>query len=297
MGRRSLERRVAITIDDLPVQGTLDAVEALSVTERLLESLGAHGAPATGFVTGKNVLVRGQVDDRIRLLDKWLHAGMALGNHTFSHPSLNEIPLADYQMDILQGELFLRLVQEPRGERLRYFRAPHNHIGPTAELKDGLARFIRSRRQVLTPFTIEHSDYAFDEVYSKTDLAERTRTAYLEHLEVAFRFFEDLSEEMFGRPIAQIFLIHANRLNAAVLDEMLSKLEARGYRFVSLDTALEDEAYETPDHFVGPVGISWFHRWSYSRGHGTRTTSSGLTLPESLYREPDPPAFILESVR
>jgi hypothetical protein len=102
---------------------------------------------------------------------------------------------------------------------------------------------------------------------------------------------------MFDRQIAQIFLIHANRLNGEMLGEMLTRLEERGYRFVSLESALEDEAYSTPDHFVGPAGISWFHRWSYGRGYGSRTTSSGLVLPETLYREPDPPEFVLKAVR
>jgi peptidoglycan/xylan/chitin deacetylase (PgdA/CDA1 family) len=254
-------------------------------------------------VTGRNVLVKEQVDARLDLLEKWLDAGMSLGNHTFSHVSLNETSLAEYQLDIIQGETFLRFVQEPRGERLRYFRAPSNHVGSTQEIKDGLARFLRSRRQILAPFTVEHSDYAFDEAYraalnaSDAALAARVRAAYLEHLDVVFSFFEGLSAEMFERQIAQIFLIHANRLNAETLGEMLGRLEARGYRFMALETALEDEAYSLPDHFVGPAGISWFHRWSYSRSYGARTTASGLSLPETLYREPEPPEFVLKVVR
>jgi peptidoglycan/xylan/chitin deacetylase (PgdA/CDA1 family) len=299
----SEERRVAVTIDDLPVETALGADEALALTESLLHALRAHRAPATGFVIGRKVLVKDQVDARLALLEKWLDSGMSLGNHTFSHDSLNETALAEYQLDIVQGELLLRFVQEPRGQRLRYFRAPHNHVGPTQEIKDGLARFLRSRRQVLAPFTIEHSDYVFDEAYrsaltaSDAVLSARVRAAYLDHLDVVFSFFEGLSAEMFDRQIAQIFLIHANRLNAETLAEMLGRLEGRGYRFIALETALEDEAYSLPDHFVGPVGISWFHRWSYSRGYGARTTASGLSLPETLYREPDPPEFILKAAR
>lgn len=273
------------------------------MTESLLGALTGHGAPAIGFVTGGNVLVREQVDARLRLLDLWLDAGMSLGNHTYSHTSINEASLAEYQTDVLQGELLVRLVLDPRGQRLRYFRAPANHIGPTVEIKSALAHFLRTRRQVLTPFTIEHADYAFDEVFGEATAAgdegeaARTRSAYLEHLDTVFTFFEGLSERMFRRQIAQIFLIHANRLNAATLDDTLTALERRGYRFVSVEDALEDEAYSMPDHFVGPAGISWFHRWSFSRGYGSRTTASGLNLPETLYEEPDPPAFVMDAMR
>lgn len=299
----STAKSVAITIDDLPADPSLSAEEALRMTERILEALNAHGAEAIGFVTGSSILVDGQVDARLGLLHRWIDEGMTLGSHSYSHESLNEISLGEYQVDLLQAELLIRHVQRPHGHRLRYFRAPQNHIGPTLAVKDGLRMFLRTRRQRLAPFTVEHSDYAFNRVYVQAleagdaDLAARVESAYLEQLDTAFDYFEGLSERMFDRQIAQVFLIHANRLNAETLDEMLTKLEARGYEFVTLPGALADEAYEMPDHFIGPVGISWFHRWSYSRGFGTRQTDSGLTLPETLYEEPDPPAFILEAIR
>jgi peptidoglycan/xylan/chitin deacetylase (PgdA/CDA1 family) len=296
-------RRVAITVDDLPGEPFLDVATLRAMTERLVEALALHGASAVGFVTGKNVLVREQIDERVRALNAWLDGGHLLGNHTYSHTSLNESSLADYQTDVIQGELLVRFALEPRGERLRYFRAPHNHIAPTREIKAALEHFVRTRRQVLTPFTVEHSDYAFDRAFVAAEAAvdaeraERVRSAYLSHLDTVFDFFEGLSERIFRRQIAQILLVHANRLNAVSLDEMLERIEARGYEFISLSDALEDEAYSMPDHFVGPAGISWFHRWSFSRGYGSRTTTSGLTLPETLFEEPDPPQFILDASR
>ena len=297
------DKAVAITIDDLPADPSLSAEEALQMTESLLAALNAHGAEAIGFVTGSSIMVDEQVDDRLGLLHLWIDEGMTLGSHSYSHESLNEMSLGEYQVDLLQAELLIRHVQRPHGHRLRYFRAPQNHIGPTLAVKDGLRMFLRTRRQRLAPFTIEHSDYAFNRAYVEAleagdaALASKVRGAYLEQLDTAFDYFEGLSERMFDRQIAQVFLIHANQLNAVTLDEMLAKLEARGYEFVTLAGALADEAYEMPDHFIGPVGISWFHRWSFSRGFGTRQTDSGLMLPETLYEEPDPPAFILEANR
>ncbi len=65
---------------------------------------------------------------------------------------------------------------------------------------------------------------------------------------------------MFGRPIRHIFLIHSNEINADSLDAMLERLTERGYRFISLDRALEDEAFQVSDDYVGPWGLSWLHR-------------------------------------
>jgi hypothetical protein len=43
-------------------------------------------------------------------------------------------------------------------------------------------------------------------------------------------------------------------------------LRDRGYTFIDLDEALEDEVYDLPDEFVGSGGITWIHRWALTRG-------------------------------
>lgn len=47
---------------------------------------------------------------------------------------------------------------------------------------------------------------------------------------------------------------------------MLQILKDRGYQFVSLDEALKDPAYELPDDYIGPRGLSWLQRWALTRG-------------------------------
>ena len=113
---------------------------------------------------------------------------------------------------------------------------------------------------------------------------QRIGEAYLTQLDTAIRFAEYLSRETFGREIPQIFLIHANRINADHLGQMLNLLDARGYRFVSLDEAARDPAYATPDKYTEPWGINWLHRWRV-----------GLGLPSLLREEPDPPAWVWEA--
>lgn len=110
--------------------------------------------------------------------------------------------------------------------------------------------------------------------------------AYLMQLDRAFDFMEELALETFGRAIPQIFLIHANTINADHLDEMLARLEERGYAFASLAEAVEDEAYATADRYTGRAGVSWLHRWREALGVRDR-------LPD----EPDPPGWVLEAYR
>jgi hypothetical protein len=99
-----------------------------------------------------------------------------------------------------------------------------------------------------------------------------------------FDFHEGVSSQMFGRQIRHVLLLHANELNAQYLPSVVDLMRRRGYEFVSLDDALEDEAYALPDTYAGPAGVSWLFRWDYS---GERVVDwSG---------EPEPPAFIQRS--
>src|SRR5207248_9796407 len=81
------ERRVAITVDDLPgaIPARPTANGELRELERYNEAipaiLKAHRAPATGFVNEKKLHVAGERDARVALLQKWIDAGFELGNH------------------------------------------------------------------------------------------------------------------------------------------------------------------------------------------------------------------------
>jgi hypothetical protein len=77
------------------------------------------------------------------------------------------------------------------------------------------------------------------------------------------------------------------------LGDIIERLGKRGYQFISLDEALRDAAYLTPDEFVGPMGPSWLHRWSLNKGIPMKEIN-GKWFPATLLEEPDPPKFILE---
>lgn len=288
-------RTLAITIDDLPyIPGEGDATDAgrladaRRVTEAILGALVRHKATAVGFVNEIRLQVPGERDARVELLQRWVDAGMVLGNHTFSHPRLQDTPPERYQDDIVRGDVVTRQLMKDRGAPL-FFRYPYNSTGPTREVKEGIQTFLGARGYRLSPFTVEHADYMFDKIRAAArkkgdrELEARNRSAYLAHLDTMLGFAERLSRETFDREIPQVLLIHASDLNADCLDEMLTRIETRGYRFVSLEEALKDPAFATPDEYVGPAGISWLHRWSVALG-----------LPMKLRDEPDPPKWVLD---
>jgi peptidoglycan/xylan/chitin deacetylase (PgdA/CDA1 family) len=288
-------REVAFTIDDLPIvaddlPGGAKGIERIeAMTKKLLLALSSNQVPAIGFVNESRIYVRGETDARINVLRMWLDAGMKLGNHTFSHADFNTTPLPQYEDEVIHGEVITRRLIEERGQGKLYFRFPFNHTGPTREAKNAFEDFLKSRNYLIAPFTVEHEDYVFNRVYARAkrqrdaSLVARVREAYLDFLDTMFEYFERHSRDTLGYEVKQVFLIHANEINADCMNEMIARLKRRGYSFITLDQALEDKAYRIKDDYVGRNGISWLHRW---------TVSLGLKMNNS--DEPDAPKFIMD---
>ncbi len=261
------EREVALTMDDLPRGGdgggrTFEDIRGM--TERLLDPFRDGKIPVTGFVhPGRTELTGADLD---RILDLWLNAGAGLGNHTWSHADLNRVPVADYERDILKADAVLRPIIEARGQKLEYFRYPFLHAGPTAGIKRAIADFLADHHYRNAPVTFDDSDYMFAALYTRPEFHARVTKEYVPYLESVVAFFERRSVEVSGREFPQILLLHANELNSRMLPEILEMFRRRGYRFISLDEALRDDAYRLPENYVGRGGFSWIHRWSITKG-------------------------------
>ena len=272
-GPPAAARTVAVTVDDLPFVGyglPLDAVRAL--TRDLVSALSARRVPAVAFVCEDRLFVPGEVDERIALLTEWLDAGMELGNHTWGHPGLTRTPVPAMKDAVLRGEVVTRWLLERRGRTMRWFRHPYTQTGPTREAKEEFEAFLASRGYAVAPFSIEHEDWVFASADAKLaaehDEAARARllAAYLENFEARVAFYEERSRALFGREIPQVHLLHANALNARAMPLLLERLERRGYAFVTLEAALSDAAWKSPDGYVGKSGPSWLHRFAAARG-------------------------------
>lgn len=292
------DRRIAVTFDDLPLGYASDRSYAVQkvVTAKLLAALAEHRVPAVGFVNEDKLYPDAGVEDggepdprRVALLRRWLEAGHELGNHTYSHPDLHRVPVKEFQRDVLRGE---RVLRELVGDREPlFFRHPFLHTGRSLETKRGLATFLAEHGYRVAPVTVDNSEWIFALAYDRAltrgdaDLARHVAAAYPGYMEAKVAFFERNSRDLFEREIPQVLLVHANRLNADHFGALVERLEARGYAFLPLSEALKDPAYESPDNYTGPAGLTWLHRWALTRG-----------VDRDFFRgEPKTPSFVLEA--
>ena len=268
------DRQVAITIDDLPA-GAANSLPASTITEmtaKLLGTLRDQKVPVVGFVNEKKLYKTGEVDARIGALRMWLDYGFELGNHTFSHASLNQVGLALWEDEVVQGESITRLLLAEHKMKLRYFRHPYLDTGRDLKTRRDAEAFLTERGYRIAPVTLDAWDWMYAPVYDDakkrgdTALQEQLVKSYLAYSDEVFAYAEKLSKQVAGYEVKQILLLHANQLEADHIGELLEVFRKRGYRFVTLEEALGDPAYSLPDTYIGEEGTSWLDHWAITQG-------------------------------
>jgi peptidoglycan/xylan/chitin deacetylase (PgdA/CDA1 family) len=282
---------VAVTFDDLPVvsRAFTTAADHDRITRQIVAAIRAHRIPAIGFVN-EGKMYRDGVPDaaEVDLLRQWTHAGLELGNHTYSHLDLHTAPTSRYLDDITRGDSITRRVLGEVSREPRYFRHPFLHTGRSLEVRAQVDSLLARRGYRVAPVTIDNADYifaaAYDAALGRRDSVEAARIGreYVRYMDRVFAFYERQSVAIVGREIPQVLLVHASVLNADCFGALATMMERRAYGFASLDAVLADSVYRSADTYVGPAGITWLHRWGLTRGV-PRGTFAG---------EPDVPADI-----
>lgn len=272
------DRKVAVTFVNFPGNTIQDNSRLVSKTRKLIRSLAAQQVAAVGFVNeSKLYKTDGSPDEeRVRLLREWLDAGHELGNETFRHTNLRLVSTAEFQADVERGEKIMSGLLAERGRRLRYFSYPYLNTGADAAQKSAVEKYLKGRGYRIHPVTIDNMDWLFNRAYLDAlragDEATMTtvRAEYVAYMERMFEFYEGYSREVMGREFPQVLMLTGGALNADAFDELAAMLKGRGYSFVTMEEAVKDEAYKTPDAYAGGRGESWIARWAATKGKAQR---------------------------
>ena len=256
----SAQKQLAVTIDDLPfLYGRwLPEGQEQEKFRHILHVLKKHDIKATVFVVGSRV---GEQWEPV--LDELVADGHTLGNHSFTHPDLNETAVHWYIQDIARCDSVIA----PWRDSVRYFRYPYLHRGATAEKYDAVRAYLDKNNYTIVPVTIDNDDWRFNRDYADamkhhdTSEARSIGAAYLDHMKERTAYFDQIAEVEYQQPVKHILILHMNELNSVYLDELLTWYEQHGWRFITVQEALSDRVYAEPEPYRGTNGISWLLRF------------------------------------
>ncbi|WP_003539992.1 polysaccharide deacetylase family protein [Desulfotomaculum nigrificans] len=194
---KTKNKLVALTFDDGPDP---------RFTPAILDILKKYKVPATFFVVGKNV------EDHPEILLRTIHEGHQVGNHTMTHPILNQLKPEEIYKELKDCSRTIWLVS---GEHPIYFRSPK---GLTSAEVQKIGSSL-GMEQILWTVTMENH-------------AAKTPK------EMADRVLRKVGP-------GYIILLHDGRLDrsktVAALPLLLEGLQKRGYKVVPLSELLSIE--------------------------------------------------------
>lgn len=239
-------KEIALTIDDLPFVGRIHGDSGKYRREhnrfmKILNTLEQYHIPATGFVTAGSI-EPGQWE--------WLlafkRAGNILGNHSYSHKSLNHKPIDWYIADVQKADAILTsLLSNPK-----YYRFPYLAEGAGTPKYNEFRKYLFSHNYVIAPVTVDSKDFELN--FKFLNIPWQKRKLYLNSFRQHYLNFiwaqtlraQRKAEKKVHRPIKLILLIHMNVLNSYFLEDIIKLYQKHGYRFISLPEALQDPYYK-----------------------------------------------------
>jgi peptidoglycan-N-acetylglucosamine deacetylase len=261
-------RQIAITFDDLPVHGPLPPGETrLDVANQVITALrNAHVPPTYGFV---NAVHFEQQPDTIEVLKAWRAAGNPLGNHTWSHPNLNQMPLPDFEANLARDEPTLQALMAD-GD-WHWFRFPFLAEGDTPDKRAGIREYLAQHGYRIAGVTMSFADYDWNEPYARcSEKNDRRAIAWLERsyltaADHSIRFDRTLSGELYGHDIPYVLLMHIGAFDGRMLPRLLALYQRRGFSFVPLEQAEADPFYRIDTDLTLPPSPDNLEGVAYSR--------------------------------
>ncbi len=186
--------KVAITIDDVP---NIKKFEKNNFQTKLLNQLDTLKIPIAIFIN-EGMLYKTQfVSKNFDLLNQWVKRDYStLGNHTFAHSRYSDVGYENFTADIEKGEVITRELSNLYNKQLKYFRFPYNDLGNDSLQKNLIETFLDEKEYIITPFTIESSDWVFNYLYeyylkcNKKQEAQRIANSYINITLEYFHYFD-----------------------------------------------------------------------------------------------------------
>jgi len=257
-------QKVAITFDDLPLNGDLPpGVTRVQIAQDTIALLKQRHLPAAyGFINAKKL--EGNVD-AAEALKVWA-ANEPLGNHTYGHLNLNENPVEAFEREIDQNEPALELLAG-KDANWHWLRYPFLHEGETVEKRRAVRSYLQAHGYRVAQVTLDWEDYLWNSAYArcaaKSDAQSIAwlRSSYLETESAYLDLGNQLSSLVYGHNINHVLLLHLGAFSSTILPEAFDLMQKKGFTFVTLEEAESDPAYEGDPDVGSKYGGTLLELW------------------------------------
>jgi len=261
-------QKLAITMDDLPLNGTLPpGVTRADTAKNVLAILKKrHAAPVYGFINAKKL--EGNADGA-EALKLWA-AQEPVGNHTYAHMDLELNPAEAFEREIEENEPTLEVLAAK--DDWRWFRYPFLHEGDTVEKRRAVRAYLKARGYRVAQVTLDWEDYLWNTAYARcvakndAKAIEWLRSSYLNTASEFLDLGREQAKLIYGHDINHVLLMHLGAFSSAILPEVLDLLKKKGFKLVTLEEAESDVAFEgDPDVGLHDAG-TFLDQWMQVKG-------------------------------
>ncbi len=265
----STAQKVAITFDDLPLNGDLPpGMTRVEIVGNTLAVLKIRHVPAVyGFVNAKKL--EGNAD-AAAALKLWADTE-PVGNHTYAHMDLNANPAEAFESEIEEDEPVLELVAaEGANEdaaKWHWFRYPFLREGDTVEKRRAVRAFLQAHQYRVAQVTLDWEDYMWNSAYArcvaKNDAKSiaSLRSSYLETESAYLDLGREMAKLVYGHDINHVLLLHLGAFSSTILPDALDLLQKKGFQVVTLEEAQSDPAYATDPDAGSKYGGTLLEQW------------------------------------
>ena len=257
-------QKVAITFDDLPLNGDLPpGVTRVQIARDTLAVLKARHAPAAyGFVNAKKLEGNSDAAEALKI---WA-AAEPFANHTYGHMDLNANPAEAFEREIEENEPSLELLVGKDGN-WRWLRYPFLREGETVEKHRAVRAYLQAHGYRVAQVTLDWEDYLWNSAYARCAAKNDAQSiAWLKssYLSIESSYLDlgrDLAKTVYGHDINHVLLLHLGAFSSTILPDALDLMQKKGFIFVTLEEAESDPVYQGDPDVGSKYGGTLLELW------------------------------------
>ena len=257
-------QKVAITFDDLPLNGDLPpGVTQVQIAREAIALLkGRQAPPAYGFINAKKLEGDGDAAQALRV---WA-AAEPFGNHTYAHIDLNENPAEAFERDIDQNEPALELLAG-KDSNWHWLRYPFLREGDTVEKRRAVRAYLQAQGYRVAQVTLDWEDYLWNSAYARCAAKNDAqsigwlKSSYLSIESSYLDLGKDLARQVCGHDINHVLVLHLGAFSSTILPDALDLMQKKGFTFVTLEEAESDPVYRGDPDVGSKYGGTLLELW------------------------------------